>query len=519
MLSINISLPDIALALYAETHYRFPLFRFSRYFKREPEIIVDLPYRCENGRLPVTIIVKDADKFPVEFVEPVKVEFKNAGETFSQEIEIDGGIITDPLWSHLAELIIPFGRYAVQAKFAYRCRKKVIRAVNHNHAGLKFQSMTLHSAENPLPRPAGYLLGDLHVHSSYTSDHVEFGAPLNAIARTAKAMGLDLAAVTDHTYDLDDLPDNYLKNDPELRKWGNFQQEIRELNDSRDSQNAHLIPGQEITARNHRGENVHFLLLNNQRLFPGSGDSAERWFRTNSEFSIAEILEQMEPEAIAGAAHPQVRIPFLQKLLLNRGPWRPEDLLPALNALQIANGNTIEEVDEGLHLWEEALEAGKRFALWAGNDAHGNFNRYRQVNLPMWNLLENEYHVLGKQFTGIHSPSGTGGCLDALKEGCTYISDGPGLDLMVDGVRPGGIVKAGIKKFRVEAVSSPEFGAMDDVEIVVDSGEDSPPFPVMMMDPCGGVGEFELPLMQGYVYARTVTDKQHFCVTSPVYVI
>ena len=519
MLSINISPADIMLALYAETHYRFPFFRFSRYFKREPEIIVDLPRRCENSSLPVTVIVKDADIFPVEFVEPVKLEFKNSTETFSREIEIEGGIITDPFRHQTAELAIPPGVYAVQAKFAYRCRKKVIHAVNHNYAGLKFQPLILNSAEHFLPRPNGYLLGDLHVHSSYTSDHVEFGAPPEAVARTVKAIGLDFAAVTDHTYDLDDLPDNYLKNDPELRKWENFKLEVSEINGRHDPRNARLIPGQEITARNRRGENVHFLLLNNRRLFPGSGDSAERWFRTKSEFSIEEILEQMEPEAVAGAAHPQVIIPFLQRLLLNRGPWRQEDFRPGLHALQIANGNNLEEIDEGLYLWEEALDSGKRLALWGGNDAHGNFNKFRQVNLPMWNLLENDHHLLGTQFTGVYSPSGTGGCLDALKAGCTYISDGPGLDLMVDGVRPGGVVKSGIKKFRVEAVSAPEFGALNEVEIVVDSGEDSLPFPVMVTEPYGGTGEFELPLLPGFVYARTVTDKQHFCVTSPLSVI
>lgn len=507
------------LALYAETHYRFPFSRFSRYFKREPEIIVDLPRRCEGGRLPVTVLVKDADKYPVEFVEPVKVEFKNSAETFFREIEIDPPQIEIPFRHHIAELEIPPGRYAAQAKFTYRRRKKIMRAVNHNHSGLKFQPMLLNMAEDPLPRPDGYLLGDLHVHSSYTSDHVEFGAPLDAAARTAKAMGLDFAAVTDHTYDLDDLPDNYHKNDPELRKWENFKREVRELNERRDDNLAHLISGQEITARNLRGENVHFLLLNNRRLFPGSGDSAEKWFRTKSEYSIEEILEQMEPEAIAGAAHPQAPNPCLQKLLLNRGPWRQEDLHPKLSGLQIANGHNIEEVETGLDMWGEALDAGKRFALWAGNDAHGNFNKYRQVGLPMWNLVENDYHILGRQFTGIHSPLGTNGPLDALREGCTYISDGPGIDLVVDGVRPGGSVKAGVKTVRVQAVSSPEFGMMDNVEIVVDSGEDIPPFPVMMMDPYGGIGEFELPLIHGYVYARTVTDKQHFCVTSPVYVV
>ncbi len=51
---------------YFEMHYRFRYLPFSRYFKREPEILADAPHRLEPGRkLPLTILVKDAHRFPI----------------------------------------------------------------------------------------------------------------------------------------------------------------------------------------------------------------------------------------------------------------------------------------------------------------------------------------------------------------------------------------------------------------------------------------------------------------------
>ncbi|MBL7046950.1 MAG: hypothetical protein ISR95_04895 [Candidatus Marinimicrobia bacterium] len=56
----------IGIILYAEIHYRFPFFPFSRYHIREPEIISDAPYRLESGNsLPILILIKDARTIPM----------------------------------------------------------------------------------------------------------------------------------------------------------------------------------------------------------------------------------------------------------------------------------------------------------------------------------------------------------------------------------------------------------------------------------------------------------------------
>ena len=51
--------------LYAELHYRFKWIG-SRYYKKEPEILSDIPLRIEPGeKLPIIIIIKDANLYPI----------------------------------------------------------------------------------------------------------------------------------------------------------------------------------------------------------------------------------------------------------------------------------------------------------------------------------------------------------------------------------------------------------------------------------------------------------------------
>ncbi|OQX71990.1 MAG: hypothetical protein B6D62_00520, partial [Candidatus Cloacimonas sp. 4484_275] len=52
---------------YAETHYRLKFFK-PRYYQKFPEVIADVPIRVVKKitrSLPILIIIKDADLFPV----------------------------------------------------------------------------------------------------------------------------------------------------------------------------------------------------------------------------------------------------------------------------------------------------------------------------------------------------------------------------------------------------------------------------------------------------------------------
>jgi len=329
-------------------------------------------------------------------------------------------------------------------------------------------------------------------------------------------MGLNFIGVTDHSYDIDDEPDNYLKNDPDLKKWKDLLKETAEINSDPDPAQAEIIPGQEITVRNCRGKNIHFLLFGGDKFFPGSGDSAEKWFRTRSEHSIREIIAAKPPGSLVVAAHPFEPVPLLQKILLGRDVWHDEDFSGEIRHAQIANGLDYVNVEKSILLWRSLLQKGKFINLAAGTDAHGNFNRYRQVYLPMWSLLENHKHTLGRHFTGVLT-SENSDILSDLAKGAAYISDGPGIDLTVDGVKPGGSSQAGELKVNLLAVSGRETGVLKKISLIYSAGAGEWKEKIIEAK-----GKFELNLEikldvgKGFIYASALTSKGKFCFTSAV---
>jgi hypothetical protein len=377
------------ILLYAEIHYRFK-FIPSRLFYRQPEIIADAPHRIEPGQpLPILLLVKDAHRFPIEL------------QTVTASIECDtqppnitphvlrftlhefSEPITSSLWQRIFPIDIPIewrGQMKrVNVEMIYRCGGREWRCHNDNYSGTSRAPLRVYLAHEPLPTLPGFVHGELHCHTDATSDQVEFGAPVETMVELAKAQGLNFFAATDHSYDLDDLPDNYLKNDPALRKWQALQERIRKCNARQ--QDFVVLPGEEVSAGNSRQRNVHFLIFNSPHFFPGSGDSAERWFRTEPEMSINEILAQFGDEALAFAAHPEVPTPLLEWLLLRRGKWQwPDYQHPRLNGLQIWNGS-LEGMQEGAARWRNCSCPAKIIHHRRRRRAR-NFNRFRQVGIP-----------------------------------------------------------------------------------------------------------------------------------------
>jgi len=296
------------------------------------------------------------------------------------------------------------------------------------------------------------------------------------------------------------LPENYLKNDPALRKWRALLERIKKQNEQ--NKNFVIIPGEEVSAGNSRGRNVHFLIFNHPQFLPGSGDSAERWLRTAPELSIEEILAQIAmphaPEqssagilpaadkmsalhptspqindgALAFAAHPETPVPFLEWLLLRRGQWEwPDYQHERLNGLQIWNGS-LTGMNEGAARWRELLLAGKKLFIIAGNDAHGNFNRFRQVEIPHLKMREHHWHLFGRTRTAvlIDEPFSLPSLMSALRRGRACITTGPLLDLQLicaNGrrARLGETVRESPRSLSIEAVSSAEFGVLTRVTI------------------------------------------------------
>jgi len=481
-------IPAIPLVwLYAEIHYRFK-FIPSRLYYRRPEIIAEAPHRIDPSQpLPILILVKDADRFPIELQavtveisreEQIKDVFLHAfcPSPFALHFSFlkSAEMIASPFWWRIFSIGIPEnwrGQIArVNIEIIYRCGGREFRCDNDNHTGTSHAPLRVYFAGEPLPSLPHFQHGALHCHTDATSDQVEFGAPVEAMVELAQAQGLNFFAATDHSYDLDDLPDNYLKNDSALRKWNALQARIKTCNEQ--NSDFVIIPGEEVSAGNSRRRNVHFLIFNHPNFIPGSGDSAERWFHTEPELSIKEILDQINEEALAFAAHPEVPTPLLEWLLLRRGKWEwPDYLHQRLNGMQIWNGS-LEGMEEGVARWRDLLLAGKKLFIIAGDDAHGNFNRFRQVGLPHLKMREHHWHLFGRTRTAalIEDQLTSSSLISALRNGRACITTGPMLNLQIICVngrhaRLGETITQPVKSFFAQAISSTEFGKLEKVII------------------------------------------------------
>jgi len=464
----------LPIFIYAEIHYRFKGVP-SRLFLLEPEIIADVPHRLEpSALLPILLIIKDAKRFPIRLQSITANIMNESGECFLKTLLDKLQTIEVYYWWRVELIELPpsmIGNLLIDVTFEYETQRgKIKRAVNDNYRSVSHAALQCYAAAEPLPILPGYISGDMHYHTDGTDDQVEFGAPLEATALMARAMGLQFFAATDHSYDIDDLPENYLKNDPDLKRWHAQRRHICEWNAQQNG--VIVLPGEEVSCANRNGRNVHFLVLDHSKFLPGSGDGAERWFHTRAELSIDEILNQLDENAAAFAAHPRVKTPFLEWLLLRRGRWQREDFLHSrLDGMQIWNGHP-DGTEDGLREWRELLLSGRKLALAAGNDAHGNFSRFRQVGFPFFKMREHRLNIFGRARTVVRGAKNNDAhqIIAALRKGNSCISTGPVIDLQIANhegkvFSMGDTARSDLASITITALSTHEFGELGGLKI------------------------------------------------------
>ena len=285
----------------------------------------------------------------------------------------------------------------------------------------------------------------------------------------AEAVGMNVICITDHSYDLDDMPDNFLINDPELNKWKAFKNEVKQHNENQPA--VLVIAGEEVSVRNRKNENVHLLVYNDDHFFEGNGDSGEKWFHYYSRNSITDVTRSLSNKAMAFAAHPTDEIPGMHHLLLNRGKWSVEDSLnEELCGVQILNGHGKDKTREAISYWTKILLKNKqRFAL-AGNDSHGNFGVNRSIHVPFLTISETYTQLFGLWRTDIFlgdKPLTVDNTVEALRTGNYTLTNGPALDFFIidalgDRKVMGSKGKKPIKGC-IKAVSNQEFGKINKV--------------------------------------------------------
>ncbi len=532
-LSIVLFLPF----LYAEIHYRIRGL-FSRYDQQEPEIIADVPHRLEPGQpLPVLLLIKDANRYPIHLLQ-VRVTLHHNNKTLElANIQPEPELVNTPFWSRVYTLALPAPTVIpalvdVHITIENNGRRKTI--TNDNYKLTSHKPFTVCADTHPLPRNDNWYFGDLHYHSNYSSDQVEFGAPLEDTATIARAMGLDFLAVTDHSYDLDDFFNDYLHNDPALAKWHDYRARIDTIN--KNNSNFVILPGEELSAGNAANRNVHFLLLNSSVFFPGSGDSAEIWFKTQPEMSIAGVLQQLEPSALAIAAHPEDKPPFLQWLLIRRGKWQNKDYgQPGLHGVQMWNGRKRHFLRYGLPKWIWLLLHERRLILFAGNDAHGNFNRFRQLSTPFLTMREHDEEIFAGVRTGVFldkklTPNTLA---SALRSGRVIVTDGPFAEFSItddnrNTTYPGDDYYQKNGTIHITAKSTPGYGNLLKLELLAGDCEIKKETCLLSLQPETGCFEIEMSKElqnlppRGYLRLAVIsqTDKQHYhCFTNPLYLV
>jgi len=437
---------------------------------KQPEIVFDAPSRVETGYpIPVFIIIKDADRFPIKIDEVVIHIFYENGIGHVARFPYDGMKVESKIWWDSINIVPEYhGHVKIDPYLLLKTGKKRITVHVDNYKGISHNPLSVFVAATTFPGCEGWYHGDIHCHTYYTSDQIEFGAPLEVMAFAAFCMGLQWMAATDHSYDLDDCENCDSNKDPLLMKWQMMRKKAEMLVES-----LTVIPGEEVTCRNHNGRNCHLLAINSNKFIKGTGDSGENGFNTNTEKSIGEaVTDCIEWGGFACAAHPLERIPLLEQFILGRGQWTRSDLeTPGITALQFYNGSRDKGFYKGMNTWIKLLLSGHRIYTFGGNDAHGDLNRRRYIWLPFMLISEGIGHVFGNVRTVVRARSKAAeDIIEALREGHAVVTDGPFIDIEVVSstivAHPGDEVPGGKITVQVKFVSSSEFGSLKKVRII-----------------------------------------------------
>jgi hypothetical protein len=500
--------------LYSETHYHLR-FLFPRYYKNEPEVLFDFPLRVVSERTDNTLIffliVKDADNFPGR-ISDIKLDIFCHKQSYSihlsEEIDVNEDYYFKQFRCPINQEWINQSIY-IKVYFKLKCINKIKTYINDNYYGNIPHQFKVFISKDDYIYKKNWYRGDVHYHSNYTSDQVEFGAPIEVTKVIANAMGIDWFFVTDHSYDLDDLSNNYLKNDPDLSKWHNMREDCR-IND-RDKMR--VISGEEVSIGNSFGENIHLLAINEDSFIKGSGDSAENWFKNKPENDLSIINDMQNDHNLFIAAHPFDKVPISQKLLLNRGNWSETDFkLSEIKYLQIINGQDIFEVKQMVKKWIELLLEGNKYYILAGNDAHGNFQFMKQISIPFLKLMCRKQQLFGQYFTMFYNELNDP--IKGIKKNRVIISNGPFIEFFLDDKTIGETFLFSNAVIRYDIVTNLEFGGVKNIILYIGNIETKR---VIQIKDLENNLSITLP-KKGFCILSLETKKGFYAITNPIYI-
>lgn len=461
------------LMLYAEIHFRFfPLFP-SLLYKRLPEILFDLPRRVDPGNdLPVILILNDIHKFPIK-IDKVSITVSSK-ETSTQVFDFNEFInfeINHSLNHQLRVLLfqipredLPDGEILVNGLVSITKGNKNYQIINDNLFTSSKLPFRCFLGKERLPGNQYAIYGDLHNHSIYSQSHVEFGPPLKIYDLLAKSSGLQFLGITDHSYDLACDIDNYLIQDQSLTKWKML------CDDFKTQFNTIMLQGEEISCLNREGKVVHLCGLGLKKYISGTLDGARKNIANLKQLTISQAGKEIHSQGgIAFAAHPGSKAGFLQQQLLHRGQWSESEDFSCIDGFQALNSGFLKSWSRAKSLWINLLQKGVRIPLLGGNDAHGDFNRYRAISAPFIKLYECFERFMGYGKTGIYGKhSSPEEIINAIRNGATFVTSGPFVSITRESDHNESVISnVAIKPtdLLVHAISTREFGRIQKVSI------------------------------------------------------
>ena len=523
----------LPILLYPELHYHWGLL-YPLYFRKLPEIIADVPYRIDvsgESSIPIMLTIKDAHKYPIiiDFLDIHVISQLENKCIYKEKVPIEKLFDTKFTSTIFTIQNKSLGiEQNVEIKISIAAhkpnKKKQFIFQNDNLPGLHTRLLTYLSA-SPLRKKENWFAGEAHYHSYYTDDQVEFGGDIKGAVELARRMNIDWFFVTDHSYDLDDAEDNYLKNDPAFSKWEKLKNEVTQL---QHTENYPVFYGEELSCGNSEKKNVHFLIINNENFIPGYGDSAEKWFRNKPTHSIEEACKIANEYSLKIGAHTfEKNNNPVNTLLLNRGTWHEQDVKEnRITYLQIINKKDQKHIAHAKKKWTELLLKGYKIIAIAGNDAHGYFNCKREVHIPFVSLSSSRDQVFGqckiyiKTDRKVLTPDNF---FSEFRKNRIVMSDGIFGSFTLNGQDIGSTIEEKDSfNCAIEILSSQEFGMIN--SIVLRAGyygkqtEDTElqyePKDVFAFCKTISIGNKR----QDYFRLEVTSDKNSFCFTNPIWI-
>jgi hypothetical protein len=443
----------------------------NMYPRKEPDVVADtLTRMAEPGPIPVMLLIRHTDIFPTELAEAViTADFEGGVPSTSKTVKYNLRL-KQLNWHDLQYVETPAGykgAVGISVKFNMKIRGAEVTPLNNNLRNLKRTPMMVYVGAPAFPRFGGWYFGDIHLHTAYTDNQVEFGAPADISALMAARYGMDWSVFTDHSFDLDDMEEDTLVNDPKIGKWK------RMLADVADARKKYpvvvFMPGEELSCGSAENKNVHMIVINTEKFYVGNGDGHETG--NAPDLACAGVTAALPKDAAAFAAHPICEVSVVETYLINRGNWSFEDMkAPGLTGLESWNHDQHPN-KESFDAWVKLLLAGERKYLSAGTDSHGDFSK----EYANGGYEDTQRSPFGAIRTAVYAPDGPltpEKVTAAMRAGRMVVTSGPfpvvelrnsaGKTAMIGGDISGGKITA-----NVAAKSSPEFGPIIEVKVIL----------------------------------------------------